>query len=91
MKESGDPLRMHALLNSNLQNRGEQQQLLGPELLNNISTIPSLPDKSTLKEVLSAIDKLSNGNLLSMLEYQRLGSYKDIIIKRKILIYNLVF
>ena len=69
MKESGDPLRMHALLNSNLQHRSEQQQLLGPELLNNISSIPSLPDKVSLEEVLSAIDKLSNGNLLSSLEY----------------------
>ena len=69
MKESGDPLRMHALLNSNLQHRGEQQQLLGSELLKNISTIPSLPDKVTLEEVLSAIDKLSNGNSLNILEY----------------------
>ena len=68
----GDPLRSHSLDNNISENGRETQSLSGHNLLN---TTSNTTNTVTLEEIVSAIDNISRGNFIRILQ----GNYTSIL------------
>ena len=68
----GDPLRSHSLDNNISENGRETQSLSGHDLLN---TTSNTTNTVTLEEIVSAIDNISRGNFIRIMQ----GNYTSII------------